>query len=153
MISAHVIRLDQAAGHARGSGPYVLPECRCSKALIELCARIWSELERLANCRNRRANSEEPAFELLSEVLRLELVIIVDACESPAWGLMLDPVVRSRLSAMSTAVLSMLAVPPNALTSQVIECAQDRVFDEALNQCDVSADAHDLEHRRRPISN
>jgi hypothetical protein len=51
---------------------------------------------------------------------------------------MLDIGVRRRLSAMSKAVLGILAVSPNALTRRVLECAQDRVFDEALNHYELA---------------
>lgn len=128
MIDAHERRSERSST-GRNPQPHTLPASSCKKALIELCARIWWELERLANWRD----CGDPALELLSETLRLELVLIMDSCESPSWMLMLDMDVRRHLIAMSKAVLSILAVSPNALTRRVFECAQDRVFDEALS--------------------
>lgn len=122
VIDAHVHRYPRQ---------HTLPAGSCNEALIELCARIWSELEHLANWRDLASIPADPTVELLSETLRLELVLLMDSCESRSWVLMLDNGVRRRLSAMSKALLKILDVSSNALTRRVIECAQDRVFDEA----------------------
>jgi hypothetical protein len=45
---------------------------------------------------------------------------------------MLDPDVRHSLYAMCGDVLAIIAVKSDALALAVIECAQDRVFDEVL---------------------
>jgi hypothetical protein len=137
VIDARAHRSEKSAA-GRDPQPHTLPASNCNKALIELCARIWWELERLANWRDCATVPGDPTLELLSETLRLELVLIVDSCESASWMLMQDIGVRRCLSAMSKAVLSLLAVSPTALTRRVIECAQDRVFDEALNHYDLA---------------
>jgi hypothetical protein len=134
MISAHPIRSVRVVAPARGALRPALQAERCSEALIELCGRIWLELEHLAHLNSRSRTPEDSSLDLAAETLRLELLLIMDACESSSWVFMLDPDVRHRLFAMSRDVLAILAVGPNELTLGVIECAQDRVFDEALIQ-------------------
>src|SRR5258707_14848496 len=105
-----------------------------AEALIELCGRIWLELEHLAHLNGRSRASETSSLDLAAETLRLELLLIIDACESASWVFMVDPDVRRRLIAMSRDVLAIIAVESNKLTLGVIESAQDRVFEEALLQ-------------------
>jgi hypothetical protein len=114
-------------------GP-ALPAESCAEALIELCGRIWLELEHLAQLNGGTRTPENSSLDLAAETLRLELLLIMDACESASWAFMLDANVRRGLLAMSRDVLATIAVGLNELTLGVIECAQDRVFDEALSQ-------------------
>jgi hypothetical protein len=92
------------------------------------------ELERLARFSGLPKTPAPSPLDLAAETLRLELLLIMDACESVSWAFMLDLEVRRRLFAMSRDVLAIIAVGSTELTLAVIECAQDRVFDEALTQ-------------------
>ena len=132
MLSAHPIRSARVATPARRAPGPALQAESCAEALVELCGRIWLELEHLAHLSGRSRTPESSSLDLAAETLRLELLLIIDACESAAWVFMLDPDVRRRLLAMSRDVLAIIAVGSNELTLGVIECAQDRVFDEAL---------------------
>jgi len=132
MLSANPIRAVGVARPAGSASPPALQAERCAEALIELCGRIWLELEHLAYLHGRPGSCESSPLELAAQTLRLELVLIMDACESASWVYMLDPDVRCRLLEMSRDVLAIIAVGSNELTLAVIECAQDRVFDEAL---------------------
>jgi hypothetical protein len=134
MIGAHSIRPVRAATPARRALRPALQAESCAQALVELCGRIWLELEHLAQLNDCSRTAENPSLDLAAQTLRLELLLIIDSCESAAWVFMLDPEVRSHLLAMSKDVLAVLAVEPNELTLGLIECAQDRVFDEALLQ-------------------
>ena len=133
MISVHPVRSVRVVTPARGGLRSKQAES-CAEALIELCGRIWLELEHLVHLHGRSRTPENSPLDLAAETLRLELLLIVDACESASWVLMLDPDVRRCLIAMSRDVLAIIAVGSNELTLGVIECAQDRVFDEALIQ-------------------
>jgi hypothetical protein len=106
----------------------------CAEAVVELCGRIWLELEHLAQLNSHASTPQESSLELAAETLRLELHLIMNACESSAWVFMLSPEVRGRLHSMSGDVLGTMAVTSDALTLGVIEGAQDRVFDEMLAQ-------------------
>jgi hypothetical protein len=134
MISAHSVRSVRVAAPARDALPPASRAESCAEALIELCGRIWLELEHLAHLNGRSGTPENSSLDLAAETLRLELLLIMDACESASWVFMLEPDVRHRLFAMSRDVLAILAVGSNELTLGIIECAQDRVFDEALIQ-------------------
>jgi len=130
MLSARPIRSAAVLRPATGALPPALQAQRCAEAFIELCGRIWLELEHLAHLNGLSRSCRDSSSDLAAETLRLELLLVIDACESAAWVLMLDPDVRRRLLAMSREVLAIIAVGSNELTLDVIECAQDRVFDE-----------------------
>jgi hypothetical protein len=132
MIGAHPMRSARVLTPARDALRRALQAESCAKALVELCGRIWLELEHVAQLNDCSRIPENSAFDLAAQTLRLELLLIIDACESAAWVFMLDPEVRSRLLSMSKDVLAVLAVGSNELTLELIECAQDRVFEEAL---------------------
>jgi len=118
---------------AKGALRPALQAGSCAEALIELCGRIWLALERLAHLNARSSAPESSSLDLAAQTLRLELLLIIDACESAAWICMLDADVRRRLLAMSSDVLAVIAVGANELTLAIIERAQDRVFDEATD--------------------
>jgi hypothetical protein len=132
MISGRPIRTAGVVRPARSASPQAMQAERCAEALIELCGRIWLELEHLAHLNARSGSCDGSSLELAAQTLRLELLLIIDACESASWVYMLDPDVRRSLLAMSADVLAIIAVGSSELTLAVIECAQDRVFDEAL---------------------
>lgn len=133
MIGEHSIRFARVVRPARGPSP-PLPARNCAEALIELCGRIWLELEHLADLLARTRTPQDASLELAAETLRLELLLVMHACESTSWVFMLDPDVRHSLYAMCGDVLAIIAVKSDALALAVIECAQDRVFDEVLTQ-------------------
>ena len=134
MTSDDPVRSMGVVRPARSALPPALQAERCAEALIELCGRIWLELEHLAHLNGRPRSCEASSLDLAAEMLRLELLLLMDACESASWVFMLGPDVRRRLFAMSGDVLAIIAVGSNELTLAVIERAQDRVFDEALLQ-------------------
>jgi hypothetical protein len=97
----------------------------------------WSSAQAIIaaiQCGEVLPHGSPSSLDLAAETLRLELVLLIDACDSASRVFMLDPDVRRRLVAMSRDVLAILAVGSNELTLGVIECAQDRIFDEALIQ-------------------
>jgi GAF domain-containing protein len=118
---------------AKGALRPALQAGSCAEALIELCGRIWLELEQLAYFNARSSASESSSSDLAAQTLRLELLLIIDACESADWACLLDADVRHRLFAMSRDVLAIIAVGSHELTLEIIERAQDRVFDEATD--------------------
>ena len=76
-----------------------------------------------------------PAVLLMNAAtLRLELLVMLDACDSTAWRSLLEGGQRQNLRSMLNDVLEAIAVTPDALTRDVIECAQDRLLDQVLGQ-------------------
>jgi hypothetical protein len=104
-------------------------------ALIELSARIWSELECLAELRKAGVSGDAAStFLWRAARVRLELLVLLDACDSRRWHSLLAPEERSELCALLNKVLEAIDVAPDALTSQVIGRAQNRLLDEVLSQ-------------------
>jgi hypothetical protein len=98
-------------------------------ACRELCARIWIELELLAQARSCPPQD----LAMSTAILRLELVVLVDSCRSPQWRRILSAQQRDSLCALLTDVLAALYVDSEHLSSG-IAAAQDRVLDELLPQ-------------------
>jgi hypothetical protein len=109
---------------------------------MELCGRIWWALERLAQLCDLAVNPGDSKLLLSAATLRLELLVIVDSCESTSWGTMLVASERRNLCSMITDVLGAIAVSSDKLQRSHIECAQDRVFDEVLAQHSAVSDIH-----------
>jgi len=112
-------------------------------AYKELCARIWVELELLAQAA-RQVESRPPQDLVMRTVLlRLELVVLVDSCRTPQWRCMLPVEQRDRLCSMLTDLLAALYVDPQDLRTGIAD-AQDRVLDELLPESESGPRLADL---------
>ena len=105
---------------SRGAAAY-------AAAAIELYSRVWLALERLTG----RSAPGEPETPLM--VLRLELIVLPDACDSPSWRLMLAHEQRRELRATLESVLRMLAAPADG--GWHLMQAQNRLIDAVLLHC------------------
>jgi hypothetical protein len=105
-------------------------------AAIELCTRIWLELERLS--RPLDSKDAQPSHSCRAtrfEVLRLELDIILSHC-SARWTQQLDPLQRNWLNAVLEEVLVSLDVSADELPAiQSISHAQNHLLTAILEQC------------------
>jgi len=99
-------------------------------AYRELCARIWTELELLAQAAGRLERHDPPPdITMSAAILRLELIVLVDSCRSVRWRCMLSVEQCNSLCSMLTDVLASLYVDCDHLSDAILE-AQDRVLDE-----------------------
>jgi hypothetical protein len=106
-----------------------------ARALVELCVRIWLNLEDLAGLCERGGNpNAATSLSLHAATLRLEFVVLSDACDSALWRSLLDEAQRQNLRSILIDVLGAIDLAPDALTRRAIELAQDRLFDEVLIQ-------------------
>ena len=120
-----------AGGPGTSGGPIAR---RVFKAAYrELCARIWLELELLAQSAARFAGSAPPRLAMSTAILRLELVVLVDSCRSPNWRCMLSVEQRDSLGSLLTDVLAALYVDSEHLCMGIAD-AQDRVLEELVPQ-------------------
>jgi hypothetical protein len=111
-----------------------IPPAIFGAAYRELCARIWIELELLAQAADQMERHDPPRDIMMSAaILRLELVVLVDSCRSAHWRCMLSMEQLSSLCSMLTDVLAALHVESEHLGDAIIE-AQDRVLDELLTE-------------------
>ena len=106
-------------------------------ASIVLYSRIWAELERL------HAAAAPP--ELHSQILRLEIHLLIQACDSWRWrGLMSAPQ-RHTLQQTLANVLHRLGASEEGICAAAAGAAQDRLLDAVLDQYatlqDVTASA------------
>ena len=113
------------------SPPPPVPAAVFAVAFTELCGRIWLELERLSQQLEPSALPDASCELVLlpAATLRLELLVMLDACDSPRWRAMLATDQRRNLRLMLTDVLEAIAVTPEDLTRHLIERAQDRLLD------------------------
>lgn len=120
--------------HGNLSGLRQIPTPVFRAAFRELAARIWIELELLAQAAGRIEQHGPPRdITTCAAILRLELVVLVDSCRSAHWRCMLSVEQRDILCSLLTDVLAALYVDSEHL-SDAITAAQDRVFDELLTE-------------------
>jgi hypothetical protein len=130
-----------AVGPAHRSRQRKLSRTIYAAALIELCGRIWAELESLADLWEQSDIADAPSVLLMSAAtLRLELLVMLDSCDSVLWRSLLEYGQRQNLRSMLIDVLETIAVTPDLLKRQVIERAQDRLLDEVFTQFHITND-------------
>jgi hypothetical protein len=97
-------------------------------AYKELCTRLWIELELLAQAAAQVPSGPPQDLAMSAVILRLELIVLVDACRSPHWLCMLSAEQRDNLCSMLTDVLAALYVDSEHLPAGIAE-AQARVLE------------------------
>jgi hypothetical protein len=95
-------------------------------ACIELFSLLWSEL----NALSARADPDPR-----DEVLRLELILVLDACRSERWRMMLDTSQRLSLECLLRDVLDALNSSSEEFACTPIVWAQNRLLDALLEHC------------------
>jgi len=96
-------------------------------ASIVLYSRIWAELERL------HAAAAPP--ELHSQILRLEIHLLIQACDSWRWRGLMSPPQRRALQQTLADVLHRLAACDSGICAAAAGAAQNRLLDAVLDQC------------------
>jgi hypothetical protein len=113
-----------------------IPRSVFRAAYRELCARIWIELELLAQASAQIESRPAQDLVMSAAILRLELVVLVDWCRSPRWrSSILSAEQCDNLCSMLTDVLAALCVDANDLRGG-IAAAQDKVLDRLLSVSD-----------------
>lgn len=109
-------------------------------ASIELLSRLWLELDRLHEFTARALASSAPAPpDVRIEILRLEIVIVLEACDSAVWRTLLTASQRGFLRRALEGLLGDLAVAVGDAECGAIEQAQDRLLRAMLAQGRVAA--------------
>jgi hypothetical protein len=124
-----------AAGSPFGAPQSQVPASTYATALVELCACVWVDLEGLVElCEQTGAGVPGASSILLlkAATLRLELLVLLDSCDSAYWRSLLNAAQRQNLRSMLIDVFEAIAFTPDALRRCAIEQAQDRLFDEVL---------------------
>lgn len=98
-------------------------------ASIELFSRLWVELDTLlATDGHRHSAGLTPAPRV--QVLRLELILLLDACQSTRWRAQLDTIQRLSLQSIFDEILHALNTSSEEeILRGPIESAQNRLLD------------------------
>ncbi len=125
-----------ATGRARA------PDAVFRAAYQELCTRLWLELELIAQSLREPDPTEPTDPDTTASLLRLELVVLVDACRSARWrSMLLAGTHCDRMCGLLTDVLAALYVDTDGLAGGVAD-AQERLLDELL----VEQNSADADH-------
>lgn len=108
-------------------------------AYRELCTRLWLELEQVAQ--SLGPTSHAPDAEQSAAILRLELIVLVDASRSARWrSTLLAAEQCDRLCSMLTDLLAALYVDAQDLPAGLAD-AQDRLLDELIGEARPASSA------------
>jgi len=105
-------------------------------ACIEVFSRLWAELDVVC-----RSDSSTPLATSLTtsatqlEILRLDLIVSIDACDSMRWRSQLDAPQRLSLRVVLVEVLHALDAPVDEIPRRSVAQAQDHLLDAVLGQC------------------
>jgi hypothetical protein len=103
-------------------------------ACIELFSRLWAELHALsATTRPAHAPSAIHPADSRDEILRLELILVLDACRSARWRMLLERSQRLSLQYLLRDVLEALNSWSGEFPCTPIEWAQNRLLDALLD--------------------
>jgi hypothetical protein len=104
-----------------------------SHALIGLLCRLWLELERMIG--ELGAFDTQPAssgVENEMQLFRLEVLVLLDACDSLRWQSLLSPHQRLGLRATLHSLLRALSGPRDLSEPEIMAQAQNQLFDSLL---------------------
>ena len=109
-------------------------------ACIELFSRLWVELNSISSAADPiRTSSAGLPSNLQIEILRLELILVLDGCRSARWRTLLDKSQRLCLECLVRDVLDALNSSSEEIPCASIAWAQNRLFDALLEHCLASA--------------
>jgi hypothetical protein len=104
-----------------------------SRTLIGLLCALWLELERMISelgvldTQYARSGAENEM-----EIFRLEVLVLIDACDSLRWQSLLNPRQRQELRATLQSLLRTLPIPRDLRDIEIIGHAQNQLFDSLL---------------------
>jgi len=102
-------------------------------AVMLLYSRLWWDLEGIYLALTQWPNTEEPeSVEGRIMIFRLEVLLVLEACDSPAWRSMLRPGDCLALQTTMENVLKTLDVPICRIDGELIGSAQNQLFDAVL---------------------
>jgi hypothetical protein len=102
-------------------------------ACIEVFSRLWAQLESvaIADCVHGPADA---ARERRVEMVRLELIVLLDACRARRWQMLLDSDQRRTLERYVGEVLDSLTTQFDEAPLQALARAQNCLLDAVLEQ-------------------
>jgi hypothetical protein len=105
-----------------------------ARACIDLFTRLWAQLESTATESPAPWAPADTASERRVEILRLELVVLLDACRATRWRVLLDGEQRYALERCLSEVLDCLNSRFEEAPLQALARAQNCLLDAVLEQ-------------------
>jgi hypothetical protein len=119
---------------------------------IQLYGRLWAELEALfAPEEADPRNPAQQAGERL-QILRLEIHLLIHACNTTSWQWLLSACQRSALKSVLQDVLLAVDTDAPQVPGHMIALAQNRLFDAVREHGTLSASHPTLEHLRNALA-
>jgi hypothetical protein len=108
-------------------------------ACIQLYSQLWEELDLVAaSVGAGNASHSPPALAALRlQILRLELIVLIDACDGTLWRTLLNSVQLRSLKPILQGALDAVAGAGGEDWTASIGRAQDQLLDAVLDQCPV----------------
>lgn len=103
-------------------------------ACIELFSRLWEELESTAAVASVGRDKDGTSCVRRLEILRLELVVLQDACRSTRWRMLLDSEQRRAVEGLVREALEGLTTGFDEAPLQAIARVQNCLLDAVLEQ-------------------
>ena len=107
-------------------------------ASIHLYSRLWRELEELSDhlgATTGQDDSRTGQHDMELVTFRLEVALLLDACDGTRWQSLLLPEQRLILRKTLTQLLDTLSVPSDALGLVNLYSAQNQLYDAVRGQC------------------
>jgi len=104
-----------------------------SAACIELYSRLWAELEQLSAPEHCGATHSVTVERW--QILRLEIHLLIDACDTARWRMLMSKSERRCLKASLRNLLDGLGPFGSAESAHAIAAAQNRLLNAVLEHC------------------
>ncbi len=122
-------------------------------ACIELFGRLWADLDALLRPDEQvppvRPHPRTPEF---TEILRLEIDLVIGACDTVRWRSLLNTSQRIILKSTLQDVLLAFSACAEGISTEAVVMAQNQLFDAVQDQCAASQLVPELERMRRVAS-
>jgi hypothetical protein len=129
-----------------------------SVACIKLFSRIWAELDALCASdasalfeTSLKASATRATCARRLKIIRLDLVVSADACDSMRWRSQLDASQRLSLKVVLVEVLHALDAPVDEIPPRSVAQAQNRLLDAVLYHCQALNETVDWLVRRAAL--
>ncbi len=125
--------LTAASGDRVALFPGPVPDAAFAAAAVQLYSRLWGDLECLGElCAEGQYCSGQPGLERCVLMLRLELTLLLESCQSGSWSALLPGSQLDSLRVTLEPVALMVGHATDALQPHMIARAQNRLLDEVL---------------------
>jgi hypothetical protein len=106
-----------------------------ANACVELCSGLWAELEQLRVEAEHELPLTQRAIADRSEILRLEIHLLITACDTARWRLLLDASQRLSLRSLLQDLLRAFDADQEQISMESIASAQNLLFDAVHGLC------------------